>query len=333
MASPDRRRRDHDGTVVAKLLGFHVGDTIPSASTPKRNRACPASAPAAVKPALEVNMQLVGLTESELADRRGRRRHLPDVHPADPAFAREVLALKGAAVVQRPDLRHPDGRWHSFGPAGRARDRRSSPRRGLHRSRIGTGDAPRPTTRCEPIAIALGVFGAVTLLAAVLVATQLVARRLRTEAADRADAAGVGASPADTVLDGALGLEAAILARAVLADGVAVGLSPIAPLGPVRPVYPDGGFAFDWTVLGFGAVDPRSSSARPSCASAVRAAHHIASPPRPPAVRLGVPASWLRGPGGTARAPAWSGRAWHSNRVRAAAPYPSARRSSARSSP
>ena len=29
-------------------------------------------------------------------------------------------------------------------------------------------------------------------------------------------------------------------------------MSPLAPIGPVRPVYPDIGVAFDWTVLGFG---------------------------------------------------------------------------------
>ena len=33
---------------------------------------------------------------------------------------------------------------------------------------------------------------------------------------------------------------------------VAVGLSPLAPFGAVRPLYPDLGVAFDWTVLGLG---------------------------------------------------------------------------------
>ncbi len=31
-----------------------------------------------------------------------------------------------------------------------------------------------------------------------------------------------------------------------------IAFSPVAPLGPVRSVYPSGGIAFDWTVLGFG---------------------------------------------------------------------------------
>jgi hypothetical protein len=29
-------------------------------------------------------------------------------------------------------------------------------------------------------------------------------------------------------------------------------MSPLAPLGPVRSVYPDRGISFDWTVLGLG---------------------------------------------------------------------------------
>ena len=52
--------------------------------------------------------------------------------------------------------------------------------------------------------------------------------------------------------DGLLGVMGAIAAGSVLAVGVAVALSPLAPIGPVRHVYPDIGVSFDWTVLGFG---------------------------------------------------------------------------------
>ncbi len=44
----------------------------------------------------------------------------------------------------------------------------------------------------------------------------------------------------------------AIVIGSVVAVGVAVALSPIAPLGVIRPVYPDRGVAWDWTVLGTG---------------------------------------------------------------------------------
>jgi hypothetical protein len=46
----------------------------------------------------------------------------------------------------------------------------------------------------------------------------------------------------------------AVALGALLAFAVAALLSPFAPLGPVRPVYPGGRFAIDWTVLGVGAA-------------------------------------------------------------------------------
>ena len=46
----------------------------------------------------------------------------------------------------------------------------------------------------------------------------------------------------------------AIVVGAIAAGLVAIALSPLAPLGPVRRVYPSSGVAFDWTVLGLGVV-------------------------------------------------------------------------------
>src|SRR5277367_2178234 len=51
-----------------------------------------------------------------------------------------------------------------------------------------------------------------------------------------------------------LGPVAAVIIGSLLAVGVAFSLSPLAPIGPVRAVYPDGGFAFDWPVLGYGVL-------------------------------------------------------------------------------
>ena len=54
--------------------------------------------------------------------------------------------------------------------------------------------------------------------------------------------------------DALVGVFAALAAGTVLAIVVAVALSPLAPIGPARSVYPDKGVAFDWTVLGLGAL-------------------------------------------------------------------------------
>ena len=104
----------------------------------------------------------------------------------------------------------------------------------------------------KPISIALGVFGAVALLATVLVATQLVARRLRVDREDLRILRALGADPADIIIDGLIGIEAALALGSILAVVIAVALSPLSPLGPVAPVYPGRGLSWDWTVLGFG---------------------------------------------------------------------------------
>jgi putative ABC transport system permease protein len=54
-----------------------------------------------------------------------------------------------------------------------------------------------------------------------------------------------------TAADGIVGL-LGVLLGSVLAALVTVALSPLAPFGPVRSVYPSPGASFDWTVLGLG---------------------------------------------------------------------------------
>ncbi len=55
-----------------------------------------------------------------------------------------------------------------------------------------------------------------------------------------------------TTGDGLPGVLGAIAVGALLAVVVAIGLSPLAPLGSIRAVYPYPGVASDWTVLGAG---------------------------------------------------------------------------------
>jgi hypothetical protein len=106
----------------------------------------------------------------------------------------------------------------------------------------------------KPESIALGVFGAIAVLAAVLIAAQLIGRQIRGGADERAILRALGAGPAMTASDGLIGVLGAVILGSLLAVGVAVALSPFAPLGPARPVDPHSGIAFDWTVLGFGLI-------------------------------------------------------------------------------
>ncbi len=106
----------------------------------------------------------------------------------------------------------------------------------------------------RPISIALGAFGGIAGLALLLVVSQVLGRQLRMETDDRGVLRALGASPAMTSADALCGIVASILAGALLAALLAVALSPLAPLGPVRAVYPERGVSFDWTVLGLGVV-------------------------------------------------------------------------------
>jgi ABC-type antimicrobial peptide transport system permease subunit len=104
----------------------------------------------------------------------------------------------------------------------------------------------------EPLTIALGAFGAIAALAALLIAAQVIGRQLRLEAGELETVRALGASPAMTSSDGLIGIVGAVVVGSLLAGAVAVGLSPLAPLGRVRPVDPAPGIAFDWAVLGIG---------------------------------------------------------------------------------
>jgi hypothetical protein len=106
----------------------------------------------------------------------------------------------------------------------------------------------------EPEATALGVFGAIALLAGLLIAGQAVGRQLSQNESEAAVLRALGAGPRALLLDSLAGIMMAIVAGAVLAVVVAAAVSPFSPLGPVRPVYPGRGLALDLTVLGPGAV-------------------------------------------------------------------------------
>jgi hypothetical protein len=107
----------------------------------------------------------------------------------------------------------------------------------------------------RPESLALGVFGGIVALAALLIAGQVIGRQLRLAANDLDTLRAIGASPSMTLLDSLIGIIVAILVGSILAFGVAVSLSPLAVIGPVRAVYPPvRGVSIDWTVLGFGTL-------------------------------------------------------------------------------
>ena len=173
----------------------------------------------------------------------------------------------------------------------------------------------------EPTSIALAVFGGIAAVAALLIAGQVIGRQLRLGAGDLGTLRALGASPAVTTGDGLPGVLGAIVVGALLACAFAVGLSPLAPLGSIRAVYPYPGVAFDWTVLGAGFALFVCLLAAAAAVIAYRRAPHRAlargGRPVPPGRPWCVPP---RRPGCPRRPPRASG--WPSTPARSAAMAP-----------
>jgi FtsX-like permease family len=157
----------------------------------------------------------------------------------------------------------------------------------------------------RPEAIALGVFGLIAGLAALIIGTQSVSRQLRAGADDDGALRALGAGPAMIMADGLPGIAAAVAAGAVLAVGVAIALSPFSLFGPVREVQPGHGIYLDAAVLGLGALALFLVLGSVAAVIAYRqvphrmAARGHASEPRPTAARAamaaGLPAPGVEG--------------------------------------
>ncbi len=106
----------------------------------------------------------------------------------------------------------------------------------------------------KPEAIALGVFGLIAGLAVLLIGGLTIGRMLRTGAAEMRTLHALGANTSMALFTELIGVSLAVVMGALIAVALAVSLSPLAPLGPARFVYPYRGVSFDWTVLGFGVV-------------------------------------------------------------------------------
>ncbi len=128
-------------------------------------------------------------------------------------------------------------------------------------SKFGVGQGSKITAviakaqqEIKPEAIALGVFGLIAGAAALLIAGLTIGRMMRTGAGETRTLRALGATSSMALGAQLFGVLLAVATGALLAVALAVALSPLAPLGPVRFVYPYKGISFDSTVLGFGVV-------------------------------------------------------------------------------
>jgi hypothetical protein len=121
----------------------------------------------------------------------------------------------------------------------------------FHVTSVVSGQVDRSV---RPEAIALGLFGGIALLAALLISAQVISRKLQERDEEIMVLRALGAGRSIVLGDNVFGILGAIVVGSLLALGVAVAISPLSPIGPVGPVYPSLPVAFDAVVLGFGVL-------------------------------------------------------------------------------
>jgi hypothetical protein len=253
LPDPDQPDEIAFAPVVAQLLHVHVGDIIPIGFYTNAQTVLPGygtSSGFKVKPYVKMDMKLVGLVDLNnqvVVDSLDATAGAIILY--SPAVTRQLLSCCVTSVITYLQL----ARGNRDVPRVEAEIDRLAAANGLGSPffsvQTNLADAE---SAIRPESIALAVFGGIAALAALLIAVQAIGRQVRLGTDERRTLRALGAGPAPIVADTVLGLVAAVVAGSTLAVAVAVVLSPLAPIGIVRPVYPFPGFSFDWTVLGFG---------------------------------------------------------------------------------
>lgn len=250
MANPKRADEFVTTALGARLMGAHLGEVLPVGLYGPKQAALPGFGTPRVPPAKRFNMRLVGIVEFNNQVVQDDTDVLPTNLVYTPAFARLV-----------PDA-YTNGTWYGIQLAPGYDDISSVEQdllRVLPPGAVGNFNVTALTEAkveraVKPESVALGAFGLIAALAALGTALPVIARQLRRTEDERRVLRALGAGRAATLVDGLAGSVLAVVTGSLLAVVVAVGLSPLGPLGPVRRVYHPAGLVFDWTVLGLGLV-------------------------------------------------------------------------------
>ena len=253
MVDPSRANEMLVSPPVAKVLGIHVGTVLHFGFYTNAQEAAPGPSGDQYRPHPYLRMDDQGGRHRRVQQHRraGRRRRggleLHAVHArAHPATHGVLHADDRSPVSARP--RQP----RRAGRGSRARHS-SIPCLGRH-VYVASVDEAKAERAIEPESIALGVFGLIAALAALLIAAQVIGRQLRAGADELDVAARARRRPAMTTADGLIGVTRRDRRRrARCRDRRDRALAARADRrGPQR--VPVAGIAFDWTVLGLGAL-------------------------------------------------------------------------------
>ncbi len=247
----DPRRRDEAvlNAQAASEMGLHIGSVvrIPFYTDAEVNSSTPSALPN--KPFLVATVRVVGVV---VFDRDVIQSDISRLNSAafvfSPALTR-MLALKCATGTEMfLQLRGGTSSAHRV----LAEIYRADPVAVHLPAQITSQFIPAVQSTVTPVAVALAVFGGIAGLALLVIAGLMMGRLLSARGGQTETLRALGADRPTMMADQLLGVAAALLVGGVVSIVVAVALSPLTPLGPVRRVYPYSGVAYDWTVLGWG---------------------------------------------------------------------------------
>jgi hypothetical protein len=242
LANPHRANEFMATAIGERLMGWHVGSVIKMGVYTLAQTGSKGFGTTAVPPSKIIYEHLVGTIVFDNGVVQDSVDQLPTYYVLTPAAAKgdtsgfqyvqynfALSASANEAAVARDIVRTlPTGQTFIF-----------------NRLSVSEGEVNRSV---RPVALALGVFGALALLAALLVGLQMIVRRLSAQRQEQEVLRAFGASRLALIFDAILAPILATLAGVVLALLIATGLSSVALLGPVRPLLHEG-TNFDPSIL------------------------------------------------------------------------------------
>jgi len=256
---------------TARLYGFHLGETVTIGWV--GNTQGDNSLNFKVPRSQQIKMKLVGVgavdVDSLFQDQDSASSS--QIEFFTPAFTRKILECCSNDMESAITLQ--GGFSSPYFPKVESELRAVLPK-GVPFTYIQATDVlARAERTLKPESIALGVFGGIAGLAALLIAGQVIGRRIRLNTDELDVLRALGADPKMTVGDGLIGSLGAVLLGTLLGGLVAVGLSPLGPLGPIGPFVPLA-LRVDWTVVGLGMAVLAVALGTLAVVVAIRAAPH-----------------------------------------------------------
>ena len=259
MADPGNPHQFVTTPAAASLLGWHLGERFRiGLFTAEQIKSVTSGGPVRVKAPRVLEESLVGLVQFNDAIVHDDVNRYPTDILLTPASTKQFLASQGPSLpvyglkldggsrfipqVEK-ELNALVPRFLLESPL------KTSALLEFQQTSIVTAEAARTV---EPQALALGVFGGIAAVAAMLIAAQAIVRRIRERDEELVVLRALGSGSMMTTIDGLIGVVGSIVVGAVVALFVGFALSPLAPIGPVRQVYPSKGLNADWVVFGIG---------------------------------------------------------------------------------